>query len=66
MVTEQRLWQAWEWNLDLVTASFMVVLPTSVFPGPSQAFTFVLPFSLPFSFLVPNKTTLGLVAFKCN
>lgn len=44
----------------------MVVLPTSVFPGTSQAFTFVLPFSLPFSVLVPNKTTLGLVAFKCN
>lgn len=36
------------------------------FLGTSQAFIFVLPFSLPFSFLVPNKTTLGLVAFKCN
>lgn len=58
MVTEQRLWQTWEWNLDLVTASFMIIFLTSSFPDTFQLFSFVTPFSLPFSPLTPNKITL--------
>lgn len=58
VVTEQRLWQPWEWNLDLVTASCMVIFLTSCFPDTFQAFNFVIPFSLPLSFLMPNKITL--------
>lgn len=58
MVTEQRLWQTWEWNLDLVTASFMIIFLTSSFPDTFQSFSVVTPFSLPFSPLMPNKITL--------